>query len=152
MADPKLSKEGNLRLAGLIAPGYPADPWPLIERVHELVDEQDIDPYGPGLLWFGLPPGDEPPLRWECVVGQAVVGLPRPNQGLVVEDYRNLVALTLPHPGPIADLSLTWRRLDDHGRSLGHRVRPYWRLALRSKRLADGNLLPSAEVSVFLER
>ena len=57
-----------------------------------------------------------------------------------------------PHAGPIRDLDSTHRRLVEHARTLGHVVRPYWRLALWRKRLADGNALPLAEVTVFVER
>jgi hypothetical protein len=85
-------------------------------------------------------------------VGVAITGMARSLQGMLIEDYRNLVALSLPHSGAIRDLPQTWRKLHDHGRSLGRQVRPYWRLALRDRRLADGNLLPVADVAVFLDR
>jgi len=60
--------------------------------------------------------------------------------------------LSLPHSGPARDLGLTHRRLRDHAAGLGYRLRPYWRLALRGRRLADGNLLPVADVAVFIDR
>ncbi len=150
-SEPLLKKEGNLRFASLAAPGYPADPVELADRVRALLDAQDIDTYGPVTLLFGNHVVEEPPARWECQVGLAMTGLARPTDGMLVEDYRNLIALSLPHQGPIRDLPRTWRRLHDHGRSLGRQVRPYWRLALRDRRLADGNLLPVADVAVFLE-
>ena len=78
--------------------------------------------------------------------------MPRPGEGVMIEDYRQLVALSQPHQGAIRDLPRTWQRLHDHGRSLGHRLRPYWRISLRRRRLADGNLLPVADVAVFLDR
>ena len=151
MPEPLLKKEGNLRFASLPAPGYPADPWQLADRVRELLDEQEIDSYGPVTLLFANAVIDEPASAWECQVGLAITGMARPMHGMLVEDYRNLVALSLPHQGPIRDLPLTWRALRDHGRSLGRQVRPYWRLALRDRRLADGNLLPVADVAVFLD-
>lgn len=151
MAEPLLKKEGNLRFASFAVAGYPVDPWALADRVRNLLDDQEIDTYGPVTLLFANSIVEEPPSAWECQVGLAITGLARPTDGMLVEDYRNLVALSLPHQGPIADLPRTWGTLSDHGRSLGRQVRPYWRLALRDRRLADGNLLPVADVAVFLE-
>ena len=151
MADPLLKHDGNLRFAGFPITGYPMDPQALGERVKALLDEQEIDTYGALTLWFGSSPEHEEPARWEGLVGLACTGFPRPVEGMMVEDYRNLSALSLPHSGPIKDLGRTWRRLADHGQSLGHRLRPYWRLSLRARRLADGNLLPVADVAVFLD-
>jgi hypothetical protein len=152
MSEPLLKSEGNLRFASLASVGYPGDPWLLAERVHELLDEQEIDAYGPLLVWFPGAPGETLASAWECQVGVAITGMARSQQGMLIEDYRHLVALSLPHSGAIRDLPQTWRKLHDHGRSLGRQVRPYWRLALRDRRLADGNLLPVAEVAVFLDR
>lgn len=152
MSEPLLKTEGNLRFASLASVGYPADPWQLAERVHELLDEQEIDTYGPVMLWFAGAPTDILPQAWECQVGVAITGMARSQHGMLIEDYRNLVALSLPHSKAIRDLPQTWRTLHDHGRSLGRQVRPYWRLALRDRRLADGNLLPVADVAVFLDR
>ena len=152
MPDPLLKKEGNLRFASLASVGYPVDPWQLADRVRELLDEQEIDSYGPVTLLFANAQADEPPGAWECQVGLAITGMARPTQGMLIEDYRGLVALSLPHQGPIRELGRTWRTLHDHGRSLGKQVRPYWRLALRDRRLADGNLLPVADVAVFLDQ
>ncbi len=151
MADPLLKHEGNLRFAGFPITGYPADALALGERIRALLDEQEIDPYGPVTLWFGASPEHAEPAAWEGLVGVACTGFPRPVEGLLVEDYRRLEALSLPHQGPVKDLGRTWRRLADHGQSLGHRLRPYWRLSLRARRLADGNLLPVADVAVFLD-
>ncbi len=152
MAEPLLKTEGNLRFASLPSAGYPGDPWLLGDRVRDLLDEQEIDTYGALTVWFPTAPGDAAPGTWECQVGLAMTGMARPSDGLLIEDYRNLVALSLAHTGPLRDLPLTWRTLHDHGRSLGRQVRPYWRLALRDRRLADGNLLPVADVAVFLDR
>jgi hypothetical protein len=151
MPEPLLKKEGNLRFASIAAPGYPLDPWALAEQVRTLLDAQEIDTYGPVTLLFSNGLIDLAPDAWECQVGVAITGLARPTGGMLIEDYRNLVALSLPHNGPIRELPRTWRTLHDHGRSLGKQVRPYWRLALRDRRLADGNLLPVADVAVFLE-
>jgi hypothetical protein len=152
MAEPQLRRDGNLRLASMSSPGWPDDPWALGALVRDLLDDQDLDPYGPLLVWFTMPPGDDPPARWECQVGWAVAGMPRPDAGMVVEDYRQLTACAVAHAGTVRDLPATWRRLDAHARAAGWRPRPYWRLALRNRRLADGNLLPEAEVALFVER
>lgn len=152
MSEPLLKTEGNLRFASLASAGYPADPWLLADRVHELLDEQEIDTYGPVTIWFSGAPGETLPNAWECQVGVAITGMARAQQGMLIEDYRGLIALSLPHNGALRDLPQTWRKLHDHGRSLGRQVRPYWRLALRDRRLADGNLLPVADVAVFLDR
>jgi hypothetical protein len=152
MADPQLRREGNLRLASMPSPGWPADPWATGALVRELLDDQDLEPHGSLLVWFSMPPGEDPPERWECQVGWAVTGMPHPDAGMLVEDYRQLNACVLAHPGPIRDLPATWRRIDAHVRTAGWRPRPYWRLALRDRRLADGNLLPEAEVALFVER
>lgn len=151
MSEPLLKAEGNLRFASLSSAGYPPDPWLLADRVRDLLDEQEIDTYGPVTVWFPTGPGDAEPNAWECQIGVAMTGMARAMNGLLIEDYRNLVALSLPHNGPLRDITQTWRRLHDHGRSLGRQVRPYWRLALRDRRLADGNLLPVADVAVFLD-
>ena len=151
MADPTLKQEGNLRFASFPLTGYPADPWALGERLRGLLDDQEIDAHGALSLWFSGSPEDGTPDTWECQVGLAITGMARGTDGMLVEDYRQLAALSLPHQGPIRELPRTWRKLHDHGRSLGRQVRPYWRLALRDRRLADGNLLPVAEVAVFLD-
>lgn len=151
MSEPLLKPEGNLRFASLAMLGYPDNPWAFAERVRAVLDEQDIDSYGPVTMWFSGSPSELVPEAWECQVGLAITGMARPRDGVLIEDYRQLVALSLPHLGPIRELPQTWRKLHDHGRSLGRQVRPYWRLALRDRRLADGNLLPVADVAVFLD-
>jgi hypothetical protein len=110
-----------------------------------------VEPYGPTTILLNLPP-EGLPTAWECQVGTAITGLARPGDGMAIEDYRGLYALTQVHQGTIRDIASTHRRLADHGRSLGRGVRPYWRVALWRRRLADGNLLPATEVSVFLDR
>ncbi len=152
MPDPLVRREGNLRLVSVNSPGYPLDPPALGARVQAFLDGQEAEANGPLVLLFALAPGDDGPATWECQTGYAVTGMAMGADGVVVEDYRQLTALHAPHLGPIRDLPETWRRLDAHARAMGWRPRPYWRLALRDRRLADGNLLPEAEVSVFVDR
>ena len=154
MPDPQLRREGNLRFVSLPVVGWPADPSVLDAQVAHLLDEQEAEAYGPLCLLFSVPPGDEPATAWECQVGRAVTGMAvgGGSDGLLVEDYRQLTALHVEHAGAIRDLPTTWRRLDAHARTMGWRPRPYWRVALRDRRMADGNLLPEAEVSVFVDR
>jgi hypothetical protein len=151
VADPKLVRDGNLRFAGISSPGYPDDPWLLVDEVRRLLEGQEVEAYGPAALMFNVAPVDLLPSAWECQVGTAITGLGRSMGAMSIEDYRGLQAWTLPHAGPTKDLTATWQRLAQHVQGLGQRLRPYWRLALRNRRLADGNLLPSAEVAVFLD-
>jgi hypothetical protein len=151
VAEPTLAREGNLRLASLASRGYPIDPFALAHEVARLLEGQEVEAYGATTVLVSLPPEDQPPAAWECQVGTAITGLARPIGPLLVEDYRQLRALSLPHAGPIKDLPATWRRLAEKARAMGGGVRPYWRIALRNRRLADGNMLPSADVSVFLD-
>lgn len=157
MPDPKLTREGNLRLACIAGNGWPADPLLAAEGLRETVAAQGASAYGPVQLFLAGAPGGEPPAAWEVHLGLAVSGMPRPGaliagQRVMVEDYRDLVALSMPHHGPVRELAQTWRRLADHGNALGHRLRPYWRVCLRRRQLADGNILPATEVAVFLDR
>lgn len=153
MPEPKLSRDGNLRFAGLSSAGYPADADALHADVLAALAGSQAKPYGALTLWFSLPPEDTPPAQWDCQVGTAITGLPPGGTNLLVEDYRNLLALSLPHAGAVREIPLTWRRLVDHAKrmTLGT-VRPYWRLALRRRRMPDGNPLPVAEVAIFLDR
>lgn len=157
MPEPKLTRDGNLRIACLAGNGWPADPLAAAAALRLSVAEQGAGHYGPVQIFVSGSPDDEAPAAWEVHVGVAVSGMPRPGatiagQRVLVEDYRNLVALSLPHPGPVRELGTTWRRLAEHGRALGHRLRPYWRVALHRRQLADGNILPLCEVSVFLDQ
>ncbi len=152
MAEPIVRREGNLRFAGAACAGYPEDPLALAAAARSAMRDQSIRCLGPATLLFHVAPHDEPPARWECRVGTAIVGLAKPTAELAIEDFLDLHALILPHAGPIADLPATHRRLVEHARALGARVRPYWRLALARRRQADGNILPAAEVAVFLDR
>lgn len=152
MAEPTLRHDGNLRFAGTVHPGYPADAEGEAERVRALFAGQEgVAAYGPPTILFTLPPHDAP-ASWECSVGVTLTGLARPPAGVQIEDYARLDALVLPHTGPIRELDATYRRLVERARVLGHPLRPYWRLQLWRKRLADGNALPLAEVSVFVDR
>lgn len=157
MPDPKLVREGNLRLVCVAGLGWPPEPLPIAEEVRRLAAAQGGDPYGPALVFVAGAPDEEPPEAWECHVGCAATGMPRPGaataagERLLIEDYRQLTALTLPHHGPVRRLGDTWRRLVDRAAGQGQRLRPYWRVRLVRRELADGNLLPVAEVSVFLD-
>lgn len=157
MPDPKLTREGNLRLACVAGLGWPGDPLAVAAEVRSLATAQGGSAYGAAMVLVAGAPDDEPPSAWECHVGCAVTGMPKPGAvtpsgaRLMIEDYRNLAALSLVHHGPVRLLGQTWRRLADHGRSLGHRLRPYWRVRLRRTAMSDGNLLPAAEVAVFLD-
>lgn len=157
MSEPKLTRDGNLRIACLAGSGWPADPLAVAASLRQSMAEQGANAYGPVQIFVSGSPDDEPPSAWEVHVGVAVSGMPRNGatlhgQRIMVEDYRHLVALSLPHAGAARELGATWRRLAEHGRALGHRLRPYWRVALRRRQLADGNILPATEVSVFLDQ
>lgn len=152
VAEPTLTREGNWRFAALASLGYPVDPWGLTSQVLQLLEGQEIEPYGPPCVLFSLPPTAAPFASAECQVGTAITGLGRSRGPLVVEDYRQLIALSLPHPGPIRELPMTWERLAAAAAARGATPRPYWRVALRTTRMADGNLLPRADVAVFLDR
>ncbi len=158
MSDPKLIRDGNLRFACLSGLGWPIDPLTVSVEVRRLATQQGGTPQGPIQVFIAGAPDNEPPAAWECHIGLACTGMPKPGgqsadgQRLMIEDYRNLVALTVPHRGPVRELGQTWQRLADHAKTLGHRLRPYWRVILRRKQLADGNILPSADVAVFLDQ
>jgi hypothetical protein len=152
MVEPLLKREGNLRFAALPSTGYPLDPLAMGSDLRDRLAEVALVPYGPVSLLFSLPPEELPPTAWDCQVGVAVTGQPVAVAGVTLEDYRGLYALSLPHAGAVRDLAHTHRRLMDHAKGLGYRLRPYWRLALRGRRLADGNLLPVADVAVFIDR
>jgi hypothetical protein len=147
-----LKREGNLRFAGVPSIGYPLDPLALGAEVRQRLTGVALVPYGPVTLLFSVAPDELAPAAWDCQVGVSVTGQPVAVPGVTLEDYRNLYALSLPHSGPVRDLALTHRRLVEHAKGLGYRLRPYWRLALRGRRLADGNLLPVADVAVFIDR
>jgi hypothetical protein len=157
VSDPILRRDGNLRLAGLPSPGYPVDPIARADEARRLATAGGGEPYGPATLLFAMPP-EGAVAGWECLVGVAMTGMARPGsvaadgQRLLVEDYRDLNAFCLGHDGAIRDLGATWKRCDEHARRQGYRVRPYWRLQLVHRRLADGNLHPVAEVSVFIDK
>lgn len=153
MHQPESRREGNLRFACLPCDGLPADPWAAHARVCELVGAQEgARTYGPPTIVFDLPPEDDAPSGWRCQVGTAVIGQVRSRPPLLIEDYQGLHALVTHHHGPLRSLAESWRAVVDHARAAGLRPRPYWRLRLRRTRTADDQLLPVAEVSVFLDR
>ncbi len=155
MADPKLRFEGNLRFASIGHDGCPLNAQDLWQDiVSTLVEKADtaVECYGPPVILFTLPADDEPISNWPCQVGTAITGLTTQQPPLFIEDYRNLYSLSAPHMDALADLHLTYKQLANHARALGYSLRPYWRLSLRRTRLADGGILPAAEVSVFVDR
>jgi hypothetical protein len=152
VAEPLLKREGNLRLVSMHNQGYPINALALVQQVRDQLTGSTLVPHGAATLWFSSPPTDTAPATWECQVGIAVTGQPTSIAGLIIEDYRGLYALSLPHSGPIRDLAHTHRRLVEHAKSMSYPVRPYWRLALRARRLADGNILPVSDVAVFIDR
>jgi hypothetical protein len=152
VVEPLLKREGNLRLVAAPCLGYPVNALALVQQVREQLTGSALVPYGAATVWFSVPPAEAPPTTWECQVGIAVTGQPTTIAGLNIEDYRGLYALSLPHSGPIRDLAHTYRRLVEHAKSMSYPVRPYWRLALRGRRLADGNVLPVSDVAVFIDR
>jgi hypothetical protein len=147
-----LKREGNLRFAGIPSAGYPVDPLALGADVRHRLAGVALVPFGPISVLFSVAPEETPPATWDCQVGLGVTGQPIAVTGVTLEDYRNLYALSLPHSGPVRELGVTHRRLVEHAKGMGYRLRPYWRLALRGRRLADGNLLPVADVAVFIDR
>lgn len=151
MAEPALKKEGNLRFAGLTTAAYPDEPFALVAEVKRRLAGQNVDTYGPTTVLMALPPERTGPEAWECQVGTAVTGLARPERLMTIEDYRQLTSLSLVHHGAIRDLASTWQKLSEHANATGRRLRPYWRVWLRQRLLADGNRLPATEVSVFLD-
>ncbi len=152
MVEPLLKREGNVRIVSQASRGYPVDALGLVQKVRKQLTGSALVPFGPATILFSIPPDDTPSSAWECQVGIAVTGQPISLPGLSVEDYRGLYALSLPHTGAIRDLAHTHRRLMEHAKTLSYQVRPYWRLALRGRRLADGNILPVSDVAIFIDR
>ena len=153
ITEPRLRREGNMRLAALPCDGLPEEPEPLRAEVLNLLAEQEgIAPHGPLTVLFDLPPEGEDPRTWRCLVGSPITGFPRPRPPLLIEDYAGLQALALPHFGPLRELAASWRLLSEHARAHGWTPRPYWRLALHRRQTADGNLFPEPELSVFVDR
>jgi hypothetical protein len=152
VAEPLLKREGNLRFVSRAERGYPSDVLSIVQDVRAQLTNLALVPYGPATVLITLPPDEQPCRAWECQVGSAVTGQPRTIAGYSVEDYRGLYALSLPHTGPIRQLAQTHAKLVTHATSMSYRVRPYWRVALRARRLADGNLLPVCDVAVFIDK
>ena len=153
MSEPGLRREGNLRLASIACDGLPADAWAVYARCMSLVETRsDLTPNGPLVILFDLAPLDDEPASWRCQVGTAVTGFAAAEPPLLIEDYHNLQALSLPHTTPLKQLRATWQNLRDHAGTMSWRLRPYWRLTLERTQTPDGNLLPRCELSVFLDR
>ena len=152
MAEPRMNYDGNLRLASMHSDGFPKDPENCNELVLDEICEQSVNPYGAIQIFFNLPPDDEGPESWPCQIGSAITGLGRASASVFIEDYRGLHSLSLPHLSSIKTIANTYQRLRDHAQAMGFRIRPYWRVSLKRNRLADGNILPACDVSVFLDR
>jgi hypothetical protein len=152
VAEPLLKREGNVRLVTRTQRGYPSDVLGMVDEVRGQLATTALVPFGPAMVLMSLPPDEQPCSAWECQVGTAVTGKPQRVAELSVEDYRALFALSLPHTGPIRQLAQTYAKLAAHATSMSYRVRPYWRVALRARRLADGNLLPVCDVAVFIDK
>ena len=154
MAEPTLARDGNLRLASLAHDGLPEDLAAAAAPAADQARRQPgVQPYGAACAIFDLAPDpDTGPVHWRCQVGVPVIGQARPAPPLLIEDYRGLQALSLPHHGPRRELATTWQTLADHARAMGWLLRPYWRLAIPVSRSADGHLVPDCVVSVFLDR
>ena len=152
MADPQVRREGNLRFAAVAFQGLPESLIAAYADARTALGEQRVQCYGPPMALFSFPADDDGPHTWPCQVGSGIIGMARHGNGLLVEDYRHLQTLSLPHMESSARLVDTYRQLANHARANGWKVRPYWRLALRRRRLADGNMLPTSEVSIFLDR
>ncbi len=152
MSEPAIRSEGNLRFAGEPCLGYPVAAEQQARRVREqLVGQPGVSDYGPATILFTLPPHGDP-ATWEGQVGVAITGLPQPVGHIRIEDYHDLRACWIAHAGPIRELATTHTRLVERARTQGSIVRPYWRVQLWQRRLADGSPMPVCEVSVFLER
>lgn len=155
MPQPQQRREGNIRYASTDHIGYPEDVWGTVDQVIDLVQAAEsvvpVTTYGPPVVLFPLPADDRDPSQWSCQVGTAITGLPRARSPLLVDDYRRLRSVVLPHLGPVRELHLTWQRLMDYVSKEPLRPRPYWRLALTRHRLDDGTLLPVPEVALFVD-
>ncbi|MHC5067372.1 MAG: hypothetical protein ACYTF0_02165 [Planctomycetota bacterium] len=152
MSQARAHHDGNLRFAGIAQGGLGDDPLAIAAQASVLIDEQGATPYGPPTIIFERAPDDDGPRGWPCHIGHTVTGRLVSREPLLAEDFRGLQALSLPHFGPVADLATTWRALADQARAMGWLLRPYWRLALRTVRSGDGQLVPTPELSIFLDR
>lgn len=153
MAEPELVREGNARIATLPTQGIPAEPWRIRDDVVQLLSGQgDADPFPGTIVLIDLPPTDDDPRAWRCQVGCSLLGRPEPLPPLLIEDYRQLHALSLPHMGPVSGLRATWAKLQDHAKAHGWMLRPYWRISVIDDATSDGHPLPECTVSVFIDR
>ena len=131
---------------------FPADVDAAFGELRAQVDALDVQRYGPAIALVAMAPVDDDPAKWSCQIGYAVTGLGRATPPLLIEDYQGLQAVTLPHHGSVRQIVDTWRRLDDHARSVGWLPRPYWRIAMHRERTGDGTIFPDTRVSIFIDR
>lgn len=153
--EPVMQREGNLRLVSREVQGWPFAAEELLSPVDEaLAAQQDgaIAGYGPIQVWINLPPDDPDPRTWQVQLGRACTGIPSVRSPLLLEDYSNLVAVTLPHHGPVRDLARSHRLASDFAQSQGARCRPYWRVRLERSPTPDGQGILNTFVSVFVDR
>ncbi|TVR10944.1 MAG: hypothetical protein EA401_11845 [Planctomycetota bacterium] len=153
--EPSLQREGNLRLVSQTQRGWPFDYRAAIASVDEAIaaaNDSDIRGYGPVQIFISLPPDDPDPATWDLQVGRACLGIPRIRAPLSIEDYHGLVAIHVPHLGPVRDLHRSHRLVADHARAQGARLRPYWRVRLQRQATPDGQGMVTTDVSVFTDR
>lgn len=151
--EPAIKREGNLRLVGTAIDAWPYDLGPLMAPIDQaLASQEGVRALGPAQVLVALPPDDPDPTTWNLHLARACIGLPTVRSPLLVEDYHNLVAVTLPHVGPVRDLHRSFRLAADFARSQGARTRPYWRIALHQRLTPDGQAILTTEVSVFIDR
>lgn len=153
--EPVIRREGNLRFVSLPLEGWPFDYEDAIQPVDEVLasgTEQGIRGYGPAQIMVSLPPDDPDPQTWSMHLGRACTGIPAVRSPLLVEDYQQLVTVTIPHHGPVRDLARSFRLAADFARSQGARPRPYWRISLHRRATPDGQGILVTEVAVFIDR
>ncbi|TVR43139.1 MAG: hypothetical protein EA402_10100 [Planctomycetota bacterium] len=111
-----------------------------------------VQAQGPALVLVSLPPDDPQVSTWGLHIGRACTGLPTVRAPLLVEDYHQLVSVTVPHHGPVRDLHRSYRLAADFARAQGGRPRPYWRIRLHHSPTPDGQAILTTDVSVFIDR
>lgn len=151
--EPTLTTEGNLRLASIPYTGVPDNHMSQRQQIEDLLaDHSGIECYGPLSVFYERAPSDDAPDTWRGQVGLSIIGQVTPAAPLVVEDFRQLHALSLPHYGPISAIAETHARLTNHARAMGWLPRPYWRIAIAISRSPDDHLVPEPLISLFLDR
>ena len=67
-------------------------------------------------------------------IGLPITGLLKAKSPLIVEDFHNLQALTVPHHGARHDLGATYQQLAEQARAFNWFLRPYWRVTVGTER------------------